>query len=215
MADKKYYVVWDGITPGVYASWKECEKQIKGYPNAKYKSFASEEEAQAAYASNCWDYIGKNAPRNTANISWRSLPFSEQPIRPSISVDAACSGNPGTMEYQGVDTESGQRIFHQGPFEEATNNIGEFLAIVHALAHLNKLGGGFEHLPIYSDSLTAQTWIKKKKAATKLEPTEKNAPLFILLKRAELWLQTHTYNNPILKWDTDKWGEIPADFDRK
>ncbi len=214
MSNKKYYVVWDGITPGVYASWKECEKQIKGYPNAKYKSFASEEEAQIAYTSNCWDYIGKNASHPTKATSWRLLPPSEQPIRPSISVDAACSGNPGKMEYRGVDTETGQTIFHFGPVEDATNNIGEFLAIVHALAQFSK-HKEFEHLPIYSDSRTAQAWVKKKKAATKLEHTDKNTQLFELIKRAEVWLETHTYNNPILKWDTEKWGEIPADFGRK
>lgn len=214
MGNKKYYVVWDGITPGVYASWKECEKQIKGYPNAKYKSFVSEEEAQTAYTSNCWEYIGKNAIHPTKATSWRSLPPTEQPLRPSVAVDAACSGNPGKMEYQGVDTETGQRIFHFGPLEDGTNNIGEFLAIVHALAHFSKYKE-CEHLPIYSDSRTAHAWVKKKKAATKLEHTDKNARIFELIHRAEAWLQTHNYSNPILKWDTDKWGEIPADFGRK
>lgn len=42
------------------------------------------------------------------------------------------------MEYRGVDTKTRKQIFIQGPFEEGTNNIGEFLAIVHGLALLKK-----------------------------------------------------------------------------
>ena len=49
------------------------------------------------------------------------------------AVDAGCSGNPGPMEYRGVDMRTGKQIFHFGPIQ-GTNNIGEFLAIVHALA---------------------------------------------------------------------------------
>ena len=45
------------------------------------------------------------------------------------AVDAACSGNPGPMEYRGIDLATGAEIFHFGPVH-GTNNIGEFLAIV-------------------------------------------------------------------------------------
>ena len=47
----------------------------------------------------------------------------------SLAVDAACAGNPGPMEYRGVLVRTGQEIFHVGPMEGGTNNIGEFLAI--------------------------------------------------------------------------------------
>lgn len=131
----------------------------------------------------------------------------------ALAVDAACSGNPGKMEYQGVQIRNGKRIFHQGPFPDATNNIGEFLAIVHALSFLN--AQGFHDTPIYSDSVTGIAWVRNKKANTKIAPTAKNQKLRDLIARAENWLRTHAYRNPVLKWDTDKWGEIPADFGRK
>lgn len=212
---QRYYVVWDGIRPGIYTDWKECERQIKGYAAAKYKSFDTKEEAERAYASPCWDYIGRNAAQKqvAAVPSWRTLPAARQPRCPSIAVDAACSGNPGLMEYRGVDTATGREIFRQGPFVDGTNNIGEFLALVHALALLQQSGHG--DLPVYSDSLTAQAWVRKKHAATKLMPTAGNQVLFQLIERAEAWLRTHVYTNPVLKWNTPEWGEVPADFGRK
>ncbi|MEG1498539.1 MAG: RNase H family protein [Bacteroidales bacterium] len=131
----------------------------------------------------------------------------------SLSVDAACSGNPGIMEYKGVQTWDGTPIFKMGPFPDATNNIGEFLALVHALSYLNS--HGFPNTPIYSDSITAIAWVRKQKANTKIQATEKNENLLDLVRRAETWLRTHPYKNPIRKWQTEKWGEIPADFGRK
>jgi ribonuclease HI len=139
---------------------------------------------------------------SNASIEWNS-----------ISVDAACSGNPGRLEYRGVETENKNEIFHVGPLDEGTNNVGEFLALVHALAMLKKRGDSTT--PVYSDSRIAMGWVKKKKANTKLKQTYRNERLFDLLERGEEWLASNTYKTRILKWETKKWGEIPADFGRK
>lgn len=130
-----------------------------------------------------------------------------------MCVDAACSGNPGDMEYRGVYAADGRELFHVGPLAEGTNNIGEFLAIVHALAWLKQQG--HPDFRIYSDSYNAQVWIKAKKCRTKLERTPRNAKIFELIERAERWLAANPVTNPIIKWDTERWGEIPADFGRK
>lgn len=130
----------------------------------------------------------------------------------SIAVDAACSGNPGPMEYRGVYVKTGQVLFKVGPMQQGTNNIGEFLAIVHALALQEKQGTS---LPIYSDSVNAQKWVRQGFCKTTLEENEVNAPIFDLVRRAETWLRTHTFRLPIYKWETKEWGEIPADFGRK
>ena len=129
----------------------------------------------------------------------------------ALCVDAACSGNPGPMEYRGVHLPSGKEIFRFGPIQ-GTNNIGEFLAIVHALALLKQKGLS---MPIYSDSVNAINWVKKKQCKTKLERNEKTEELFRLIGRAEKWLAENKYDTPILKWETKQWGEIPADFGRK
>lgn len=212
MAKKqKYYVVWEGNQPGIYDNWTDCQLQIKGYPNAKYKSFKSREEAEAAYQG------GYTPPAASASSAKSKKPTSVPDSRrheivwDSIAVDAACSGNPGPMEYQGVDTRTGSRIFHQ-QFGLGTNNIGEFLAIVHALAMFHKQG---KDTPIYTDSRTAISWVNRKKAKTTLKKTAQTEYLYQLIGRAEQWLKTHQYSNKILKWDTETWGEIPADFGRK
>ena len=59
MAKKqKYYVVWKGVSPGVYHSWTDCQLQIKGYEGALYKSFDTREEAEQAFASSAFHYVG-------------------------------------------------------------------------------------------------------------------------------------------------------------
>ena len=116
------------------------------------------------------------------------------------------------MEYRGVHIASRQQIFHFGPVW-GTNNIGEFLAIVHGLALLKQKG--LTTMPVYSDSRNAISWVRQKKCKTKLERTAKTEGLFQLIERAEKWLRTNTYANPVLKWETDRWGEVPADFGRK
>jgi ribonuclease HI len=130
----------------------------------------------------------------------------------SFCVDAACSGSPGPVEFRGVDLRTGKEVFKTGPYEHGTNNVGEFLAIVYALRLLKKQHSS---LPIYSDSKTAIGWVKKKCCNTSLVADRMNAALFELIEQAETWLEEHTYSNPILKWDTQAWGEIPADFNRK
>lgn len=199
---KKYYTVWKGIVPGVYDNWKDCHKQTVNFKGALYKSFHSEKEAKNALKFSYSDY------QNSKNQS--ILP--KEIISKSIAVDAASSGNPGVMEYQGVDTLSKKLLFKKGPFKKGTNNIGEFLAIVHGLAFLKKNNCSY---PIYSDSLTAISWVKKKKCNTSLKKDNLTGELFILIGRAEAWLKNNSYHNKIIKWDTKKWGEIPADFGRK
>jgi ribonuclease HI len=134
-------------------------------------------------------------------------------LKNTWSVDAACSGNPGAMEYRGVITDTGQELFRQGPFKKGTNNIGEFLAIVHALALLKKLGDS--NRIIYTDSRTAMAWVRNKKVKTLLKKEAANEDIFDLIDRALKWLASNTYSNKIIKWETKRWGEIPADFGRK
>lgn len=210
MADKKkYYVVWKGANTGVFHHWVDCEKAIKGYTGALYRSFPTLEEAVEAFKNQPTPFAKKNV---TTSLPSKKIPKSNI-ILESLSVDAACSGNPGKMEYRGVDTRTGEEIFKQGPFELGTNNIGEFLAIVHALALLNKHGHAL--MPIYTDSKTALAWVRKKHPNTKLAEHPKNEILFQLMQRAVDWLKSNNYKNPIIKWETESWGEIPADFGRK
>lgn len=206
----KFFVVWDGREPGIYRSWDECKRQVHEYPEAKYKGFTTEKEAREAFLSPYWDFVGKKAKANQP--SKEQIIEAGLPIQESIAVDAACSGNPGLMEYRGVYTKTGELLFHVGPFADGTNNIGEFLALVHGLAFLKQRNSA---LPIYTDSKTALAWVKAKKTKSLLEKTAKNAEIFNLIDRAESWLKNNNYSTQIIKWNTEVWGEIPADFGRK
>lgn len=223
MTKKKFYVVWHGVTPGIYTSWAECKVQVNGCEGAIYKGFPTREEAEKAYSSSPYIYIARakkethsqidklqmtNPPTNRTDTV---LPLPLEVHAEALAVDAACSGNPGPMEYRGVYLRTGQAIFHFGPMH-GTNNIGEFLAIVHALALLKQKG---LNMPIYSDSRNAISWVKQKRCKTKLERNARTEELYQLIERAEKWLKENSYTTPILKWETTKWGEVPADFGRK
>ena len=222
----------------MYSSWEACQEAVNGVSGAKYKSFKTQEEAEDAFemgeeayeeakASDTSDASTSSKPsisrdsRESSNSNESSKPirpaFNPQNlpaevIREAIAVDAACSGNPGAMEYRGVYLADGKEIFHYGPVH-GTNNIGEFLAIVHGLALLKQKG--LDNMPIYSDSVNAQLWVRKHHCKTTLVRNDETEKLYQMIERAEAWLRNNTYRNPIIKWQTDKWGEIPADFGRK
>ena len=213
MAKNNFYVVWRGRNTGIYSDWETCQKEIMGCKGAKYKGFPDRLSAETAFRQGPEDYWGKDvAPMIDLSKA------KEQPLSPAIAVDAACAGNPGKMEYQGVFADFGTQppttanLFKSPVFPNATNNIGEFLAIVHALALEKKNGWKY---PIYSDSVNAQIWIRQKKCKTKLQRNAKNDYLFQLVERAENWLNNNAIEVPVLKWKTEIWGEIPADYGRK
>lgn len=207
MSKHKYYVVWKGRKTGIFTSWADAEKQVKGFLGAEYKAFGTLREAESAFRSAYDAYKGKPSSMG----KWRQA--SIQPVLPSISVDAACNGSPGKLEYRGVYTESADEIFRVGPFPDGTNNVGEFLAIVHALTWMEK---NEAPLPVYSDSQNAISWVYTGKCRTKLSHTSRNAPLFVMIRSAENWLaENELRDDAVLKWDTELWGENPADFGRK
>ena len=208
---KKYYTVWKGHRTGVFETWDDCKSQIANFEGAQYKSFPTFELAKTALKGNYKDYIGKSKKFSSA-LSETRLKRIGQPNYNSIAVDAASSGNPGIMEYRGVDTQSKKELFRKGPYQHGTNNVGEFLALVHGLAFLKQ--NNSDRI-LYTDSRTAMSWVKKKQCNTKLQRTAANTALFTLVDRAVLWLTNNTYTTTIVKWETKAWGEIPADFGRK
>lgn len=219
MAKQKYYVVWIGRKPGIYTNWADCQKQTNQFDHAKFKSFESRELAEKAFQDGWQKHWGKGKATQAAGKNGLRRTFqanaqnsSHEIDYDSISVDVGTRGNPGPVEYQGVDTRTGEVIFSHGPISKGTNNLGEFLAIVHALAYLKKIGS---NKTVYTDSLNAMKWVREKKVSTTLARDESTAEIWDLIDRAHLWLRKNTYENKVLKWDTKKWGEIKADYGRK
>lgn len=230
MAGKKFYTVWVGRHPGVYDNWDDAREQVEGFPGARYRGFDSAEAATRAYreelsreethdlgnliagaGNHRRPAMSKNGNKPAGAVQSDYFQFPEIDLK-GWAVDASCLGNPGRMEYRCVELMSGREIFHMGPFEQGTNNIGEFLAIVHALALMYRDN---DWHTLYSDSRIAMGWVKKRQPKTTLQMNDSNRKLFELLGRGVVWLRIHDWPVKILKWDTDKWGEVPADFDRK
>ena len=225
MAKKqKYYVVWQGKKPGIYSDWDECKEQVVGVQGAQYKGFDSMAEAEAAIKLPYSSLVRvESGERRVESGKPSALVIDENgmtavkpgtanpPVLDALAVDAACSGNPGVMEYQGIYIPTRTRVFHYRA-EKGTNNIGEFLAIVHGLSYLKKHR---LNQIIYSDSVNAISWVRQKVCKSKLVEDASTAELWDYIHRAENWLRTNSYTTEIRKWDTDNWGEIPADFGRK
>lgn len=205
----KYYVVWNGHQKGVFDNWNDCKAQIEGFAGAQYKSFESKQEALHAFTQKPSVYL---KPKTAKPLSAKEKAAIGMPIEDSIVVDGAWNTASGMVEYQGVYLKNKQKLFHMGPLQDGTNNIVEFLAIVHALGYCKARN---LPLPIYSDSYNAIKWVREKNPKTNHPRNDANRELFDLLDRAVRWLHENTYTNPILKWETEVWGENPADFGRK
>ncbi|UQZ84122.1 Ribonuclease H [Paenibacillus konkukensis] len=220
MAKQKYYVVWEGKVPGIYKTWAECQTQTNGYPQARFKAYESEAEAKAALARGwkaSFAMAGVKSGSSASSGSGRkssagSGKAAGEAELDSLSVDVGSRGNPGIVEYKGVYTKTGEVVFQHPPIAKGTNNLGEFLAIVHALAYLKQKDSS---MTIYSDSVTAMSWVRKKEVATNLPRDASTEEIWTLVDRALEWLRSNTYTNKIVKWDTKAWGEIKADYGRK
>lgn len=217
---KRYYVVWRGRVPGVYDDFEDAMEQVDDYPGASFKSYATAAEAAEAYRKSTANEEKKELASIILDAGRRNMPAAGKPDYmqfPEIdlngwAVDASCQGNPGRMEYRGVELMTGREIFRVGPFEKSTNNIGEFLAIVHAISLMFSKN---ENHTIYSDSVTGMAWVRDRKIKTQLKRTPQNEKSFQMMERALSWLNSHSFRPRILKWQTDIWGEVPADFGRK
>lgn len=220
---RKYYVVWQGKRPGIYTDWEACKAQVVGVQGAQYKSFDTMAEAESALRMPYSSVVASTA-RAAASAGTPGVLFVDEngmtalrpgtenpPVLDALAVDAACSGNPGVMEYQGVYIPTRTRVFHY-KHPKGTNNIGEFLALVHGLSYLKK--HGLKQL-IYTDSVNAMSWVRQRQCKSKLPLDAATADLWDYVHRAENWLKQNTFTTEIRKWDTDHWGEIPADFGRK
>ena len=157
-SEKKYYVVRNWKKIWIFSSRNECKESVNWFSDAKYKWFSSIENAEIALKE-WWEkyYEVKNSKKKDV-VKKEDIPFFAE----SIAVDAACSGNPWEMEYRGIDLQTWEEIFHE-KFKIWTNNIWEFLAIVHWLSYLWD-----DNRVIYSDSRIAISWVNQWKCKTQV-----------------------------------------------
>jgi len=206
-SENRFYVIRKWKKIWIFDSRNECKESVNGFSDAKYKWFSRKEEAEIALKEWWEKYYEVKKTEKKVNVKNEDIPFFAE----SIAVDAACSGNPWEMEYRGIDLQTWDEIFHE-KFKIWTNNIGEFLAIVHWLNYLWD-----DNRVIYSDSRIAISWVNQWKCKTKINTGESSDFWRTLdaIERAEKWLKENWINHKILKWNTEDWWEIPADFGRK
>ncbi|MCV6587748.1 MAG: ribonuclease H family protein [Marinobacterium sp.] len=137
---KKYYVVWKGRQPSVFNSWLACQRSVDKFPGARFKSFLTLAEAEAAF--------DKGAPASGRYVSGNYTGAGQvthkhpKPAEPStaefqlqVYCDGACEPNPG-------EAGSGVAVYREGKLNglwyglynpQGTNNIAELNALHQAL----------------------------------------------------------------------------------
>lgn len=124
-----------------------------------------------------------------------------------IAVDAAHSTKKLETEYQAINLATGERIFYKN-LGNQTVNIGEFLGVVEAIKYV--IENDFQPRTIYTDSMTAISWFRNKRTASTKKCKD--------LQKAEIFLRALSFDVDSIEvkhWDNAKWGETPADFQRK
>lgn len=124
-----------------------------------------------------------------------------------IATDGAHSSKNGLTRFRGIDLKTGAEIFieHIG---NKTVNIGEFLGVVEAVRYI--IENDYQPRIIYTDSITAITWFRERKSASRKKSSA--------LLKAEVYLKAMAIEVDrieVFHWDNDKWGETPADFNEK
>ncbi|MFZ2209286.1 MAG: ribonuclease H family protein [Porticoccaceae bacterium] len=147
---KKYYVVWVGKVPGIYTSWPVAERQIKGFPGAKFKSFPTLALAEEAYA------LGKPATvRKPASPRAKVAATGERSIAAiEIYCDGACDPNPGKAGTGiAVYKNSALDALWYGLYNPAgTNNMAELLGLQHSLVFAKRWIESGQTVAILCDS---------------------------------------------------------------
>jgi ribonuclease HI len=145
MSRKTHYAVLRGRRPGIYTEWagaQGAEAQVKGFPGARYRGFATREEAER------WLKLPDPAPAQR--------PTSREPGEPPpetdgivIFTDGSCRSNPGPGGYGAIVREDGRQRELSGGFQRTTNNRMELMACIAALRNVE---AGGAPVTVYSDS---------------------------------------------------------------
>lgn len=197
MAKQKFYVVWKGRKPGIYTRWDQCKAMVDGFAGAKYKSFASMAEAEAAFGSSVAPAFKSSKPASQTKKSHGNKSLSQEaidvmPEQVKIFTDGACEPNPGeagTGLAVYVDNKISELWF--GLYQPmGTNNTAELQGLQQALEMAKaKIAQGLS-VAIYCDSRYAidcitqwaPGWQKKgwKKATGEIKNLDIIQPSFSL-----------------------------------
>lgn len=157
MPPKKFYVVWVGQQPGIYPTWAEAEKQVKGFPAAKYKSFPSKKLAEEAFSS------GAKCTPKTKKIVNTQATFETPKSDVDIYCDGACDPNPGKAGTGIATYKKGKldQLWYGLYNPSGTNNTAELLGLHHSLLKAKAIAESGDSVTIHCDSKYAIDCITK------------------------------------------------------
>ena len=131
----KFYVVWAGRQTGIFTDWATTQRQVHGFPAARFKSFDSRAAAEEAFKAGApASAVRRSAPGATASAPDIRLPPTDTK-GVQIYCDGACDPNPGP-------SGSGIVVYRDGELSElwyglynphGTNNTAELNALHQAL----------------------------------------------------------------------------------
>jgi len=151
---KKFYVVWQGRTPGIYTDWNSCKRQVDQFAGARYKSFPTQAEAEQAFKggasksssakSASFKSSGIKKPAGTSTVkngikTYTAAEIDKMVLDVKFFTDGGCEPNPG-------QAGSGMAIYRNEHGSEqvselwyglynpmGTNNTAELNALYQAL----------------------------------------------------------------------------------
>ncbi len=209
---KKYYVVWKGRKKGVFTDWDTCKQQVDGFAGARYKSFKTRNEAEAAFSGKAITPGTTTPKKKTASGSVNTHTASDVAaikVDTKIFTDGGCEPNPG-------EAGSGIAIYRNDQVSElwyglynpaGTNNTAELNALHHALMIAKEELGQNKSVVIFCDSkysiqcITQWAFNWAKKGWTKSGGEIKNLDLikkiFALYKELRTKLQVLHVNGHV------------------
>ena len=166
---EKYYAVANGRETGIFRSWAETEKQVKGFPKAKYKSFKTLAEAQT--------YLGDDSKKDLLTPDDFSVHLTKYP-NITVYTDGSCVDKVGGYGNVIIYQENIIPLKGKVPFYPTTNQVAELYAIYGAIYYITQIYPDQKIITIYTDSkysigcLTEwwYNWIKNGWKNSKGEP---------------------------------------------
>ena len=168
MPPKKFYAVWAGHKPGIYTTWAEAEKQVKGYPKAGFKSFPTLALAKEAFANGT--KTAKEPTQQHESLGSSNSTNGTSTSDVDIFCDGACNPNPG-KSGTGIAIYKKQQLdqlWYGLHNPSGTNNTAELLGLYHSLMFAKTVVETGQSVAVHCDSKYSidciTTWAKGWKA---------------------------------------------------
>lgn len=160
------YSINKGFKPGLYDNWKDCEKNVKGYPGAKFKKFKDKKDAEYFLIN------GQDPPKHKENTNEIKNNKNTEKYQIPKGINVFTDGSRILKENNfyggyGIYFGDNDKRNKSEPYTdgEITNNRAELFAILESLNILEKEIEEKKIINIFTDSeyslKSVTEWYKK------------------------------------------------------